>query len=250
MMTAVKSALRAHRIELPSWAFGNTGTRFKVFAQPGVPRTPQEKIDDAAQVHAFTGVAPSVAVHIPWDKVDDYAALAALRARARGGDRDRQRERVPGRRLPAGQRGQPRPAGARQGGGAPDRVHRHHGRHRVAGPEAVVRRRHQLSGPGRHPGPPGPAGRCARAVYERLGPRPADAAGVQAVRAVVLHHRRARLGHLAAALPRARASRRPWWWTPATTRPAPTSSSSSPCCCAPGGWAGSTSTAASTPTTT
>src|SRR6478672_4481511 len=82
-VTAVKSALRAHRIELPSWAFGNTGTRFKVFAQPGVPRTPQEKIDDAAQVHAFTGVAPSVAVHIPWDKVGDYAELAAY-ARDRG----------------------------------------------------------------------------------------------------------------------------------------------------------------------
>jgi L-rhamnose isomerase/sugar isomerase len=77
-LTAVKNALRAHRIELPSWAFGNTGTRFKVFPQPGVPRTPQEKIEDAAQVHAFTGVAPSVAVHIPWDKVDDYAALGAF----------------------------------------------------------------------------------------------------------------------------------------------------------------------------
>ena len=56
-LTAVKTALRAQRIELPSWAFGNTGTRFKVFAQPGVPRTVQEKIDDAAQVHKFTGVA-------------------------------------------------------------------------------------------------------------------------------------------------------------------------------------------------
>jgi len=75
--TSAKSALRAQRIETPSWAFGNTGTRFKVFAQPGVPRTPQEKIDDAAQVHAFTGVAPSVAVHIPWDSVDDYGALAS-----------------------------------------------------------------------------------------------------------------------------------------------------------------------------
>ena len=75
-LTAVKTALRSQRIELPSWAFGNTGTRFKVFAQPGVPRTPQEKIDDAAQVHKFTGVAPTVAVHIPWDKVDDYAALS------------------------------------------------------------------------------------------------------------------------------------------------------------------------------
>jgi L-rhamnose isomerase / sugar isomerase len=76
-LTAVKTALREHRIEIPSWAFMNTGTRFKVFTQPGVPRTPQEKIDDAAQVHLYTGVAPSVAVHIPWDKVDDYAALAA-----------------------------------------------------------------------------------------------------------------------------------------------------------------------------
>src|SRR3984885_5337085 len=76
-LTTAKTALREHRIEIPSWAFMNTGTRFKVFAQPGVPRTPQEKIDDAAQVHLHTGVAPSVAVHIPWDRVDDYAALAA-----------------------------------------------------------------------------------------------------------------------------------------------------------------------------
>jgi L-rhamnose isomerase/sugar isomerase len=81
-LTAVKSALRDQRIELPSWAFGNTGTRFKVFAQPGVPRTPQEKVLDAAQVHQFTGVAPSVAVHIPWDKVDDYAALSRHAAQA------------------------------------------------------------------------------------------------------------------------------------------------------------------------
>jgi L-rhamnose isomerase/sugar isomerase len=79
-VTAVKSALRGQEIELPSWAFGNTGTRFKVFAQAGVPRTPQEKIADAAQVHAVTGVAPRVAVHIPWDKVDDYGALARYAA--------------------------------------------------------------------------------------------------------------------------------------------------------------------------
>jgi L-rhamnose isomerase/sugar isomerase len=79
-LTATATALRAHRIELPSWAFGNTGTRFKVFTQPGVPRTPQEKVQDAAQVHLFTGVAPSVAVHIPWDKVDDYAELARFAA--------------------------------------------------------------------------------------------------------------------------------------------------------------------------
>jgi L-rhamnose isomerase / sugar isomerase len=75
-LTAVKAALTEQEIELPSWAFGNTGTRFKVFGQPGVPRTPWEKAEDAAQVHRFTGVAPSMAVHIPWDKVDDYQDLA------------------------------------------------------------------------------------------------------------------------------------------------------------------------------
>jgi len=75
-MTGVKRHLRDQRIELPSWAFGNSGTRFKVFAQSGVPRDPYEKVADAAQVHAFTGVAPSVALHIPWDHVDDYADLA------------------------------------------------------------------------------------------------------------------------------------------------------------------------------
>ncbi len=74
---AVKAVLRRQRIELPSWAFGNSGTRFKVFAQAGVPRDPFEKIADAAQVHHYTGVAPSVALHIPWDKVDDYADLTA-----------------------------------------------------------------------------------------------------------------------------------------------------------------------------
>lgn len=63
------------KIELPSWAFGNSGTRFKVFGTPGTPRTIHEKIADAATVHRFTGLAPSVALHIPWDRVDDFAAL-------------------------------------------------------------------------------------------------------------------------------------------------------------------------------
>jgi L-rhamnose isomerase/sugar isomerase len=62
-------------IELPSWAFGNSGTRFRVFGSAGTPRNPQEKIEDAAQVHKYSGIAPSVALHIPWDKVDDYAEL-------------------------------------------------------------------------------------------------------------------------------------------------------------------------------
>lgn len=69
--------LRDQEIELPSWAFGDSGTRFKVFHQSGVPRNPFEKIDDAAQVHRFTGITPSVALHIPWDSVDDFSTLAS-----------------------------------------------------------------------------------------------------------------------------------------------------------------------------
>ncbi|MGV9929447.1 L-rhamnose isomerase [Streptomyces olivaceoviridis] len=75
-LAAVKAALKTQAVETPSWAYGNSGTRFKVFPQAGVPRSPWEKLEDAAQVHAFTGVAPTVALHIPWDTVEDYAALA------------------------------------------------------------------------------------------------------------------------------------------------------------------------------
>jgi L-rhamnose isomerase/sugar isomerase len=74
---AVRAVLAAQRIELPSWAFGNSGTRFKVFAQQGVPRDPFEKIADAAAVQRFTGAVSKVSLHIPWDKVEDYAGLAA-----------------------------------------------------------------------------------------------------------------------------------------------------------------------------
>jgi len=72
---SIADQLTHQAIELPSWAFGNSGTRFKVFGTLGTPRTVQEKIADAAKVHEFTGLAPKVALHIPWDKVDDYAAL-------------------------------------------------------------------------------------------------------------------------------------------------------------------------------
>ena len=71
----VEERLRAQELETPSWGYGDTGTRFAVFPQKGVPRDPFEKLADAAQVHALTGVCPSVAVHIPWDRVDDYAEL-------------------------------------------------------------------------------------------------------------------------------------------------------------------------------
>ncbi len=73
-------AMNGLNIEIPSWGFVNTGTRFRVFPQPGVPRTVFEKIDDAATVNRYTGIAGSVSLHIPWDAVDDYAALAAYAA--------------------------------------------------------------------------------------------------------------------------------------------------------------------------
>jgi len=71
----ILAALEKQSIELPSWAFGNSGTRFKVFSTPGTPRDPYEKIADAAQVHAHTGLAPTVALHIPWDLVDSFDDL-------------------------------------------------------------------------------------------------------------------------------------------------------------------------------
>ena len=73
----ILTQLEGQGIELPSWAFGNSGTRFRVWTTEGTPRDPREKIADAAQVNKHTALAPSVALHIPWDKVDDYAALRA-----------------------------------------------------------------------------------------------------------------------------------------------------------------------------
>jgi L-rhamnose isomerase/sugar isomerase len=74
-LEGVEERLRAQRVETPSWGYGDTGTRFAVFPQPGVPRDPFEKIADAAEAHKHTGICPSVAIHIPWDKVDDYSEL-------------------------------------------------------------------------------------------------------------------------------------------------------------------------------
>lgn len=71
----VKSKLKSLKVETPSWGYGDSGTRFKVFKKTGVPRSPFEKFEDAAVVQKLTGICPSVAIHIPWDKVDDYAKL-------------------------------------------------------------------------------------------------------------------------------------------------------------------------------
>ncbi len=75
---AVLERLPQLRIETPSWGYGDSGTRFKTFAWPGAARDVWEKVDDAAEVHRLTGCAPSVAIHIPWDRVEDWGALRSF----------------------------------------------------------------------------------------------------------------------------------------------------------------------------
>src|ERR1700691_1308043 len=77
------NALETFRIELPSWGFANTGTRFGKFIQPAAATTTEEKFSDAGQVHLLTGVCPTVALHILWDfpdgvrSTDDITTLAS-----------------------------------------------------------------------------------------------------------------------------------------------------------------------------
>lgn len=68
---SVIEMLKKQHIETPSWGYANSGTRFKAFAWPGAATTTQQKLDDAAIVHKMTGIAPTVAIHIPWDKPED-----------------------------------------------------------------------------------------------------------------------------------------------------------------------------------
>ena len=148
-LTAVKNTLRSLRIETPSWAYGNSGTRFKVFAQPGAATRPVRKIADAATVNRFTGCVPTVALHIPWDRVDQLRGPRGVRRRAGHRpsapinantfqDEDYRlgsvcnpdpRDPAQGHRPPAGVRRDRRAVGSRH-------------------PDAVVRRRHELRRPG------------------------------------------------------------------------------------------------------
>ena len=193
--------LEGQAIEVPSWAYGNSGTRFKVFGSPGTPRTVQEKIADAAQVHRWTGLSPSVALHIPWDAVDDYAALQEY---AEG----------LGIRLGTVNSNTFQDDDYKLG----SLTHR----------DPVIRQKaidHNLAcidvmdatgsrdlkiwladgtnypGPGRPARPPGAPGRVPR--HDLLPDRRAPAArpGVQVLRAGVLPHRRSRLGHVAGPVP-------------------------------------------------
>src|SRR5579863_3878735 len=63
----VMKALDTFNVELPSWGFANTGTRFGKFIQPAAATTIEEKFSDAAQVHSVTGACPTLALHVQWD---------------------------------------------------------------------------------------------------------------------------------------------------------------------------------------
>ncbi len=80
----VVAALDAFRIELPSWGFANTGTRFGKFLQPAAAGTIEEKFADAALVHTLTGCCPTLALHVLWDfdaGLGSVGAVAALAER-------------------------------------------------------------------------------------------------------------------------------------------------------------------------
>jgi len=78
---SIVNAMEAFRIELPSWGFANTGTRFGKFLQPAAASTLEEKFSDAGQVHKWTGVCPTIALHVLWDLpqgVDDCREVQTL----------------------------------------------------------------------------------------------------------------------------------------------------------------------------
>ncbi len=159
LSSEARALLEHQTIEVPSWAYGNSGTRFKVFGSPGTPRNPYEKIADAAQVNRFTGHAPRVSLHIPWDKVDDYSDLAGY-ARDHGVTIGMINSNVfQDDDYKLGSLCNPDAGGAAEGGRPPPRVHRDHAGHRQPRTEDLAGRRAQLSRSGRPALAPGAAGR-------------------------------------------------------------------------------------------
>jgi len=75
-VAAAEARLKAQAVETPSWGYADSGTRFGAFRMAGAPRTVFEKFEDAAQAHRYTGIAPNVAVHIPWDAGADWHELS------------------------------------------------------------------------------------------------------------------------------------------------------------------------------
>ena len=230
----VADGLHDLSIELPSWAFGNSGTRFKVFAQQGVPRDPYEKIADAAQVHAFTGARAERRPAHPVGPRRRLRRPGQARRRPRRAHRHDQLQRLPGRRLHARLGHQPRPAHPPQGHRPPARVRRHHGRRPApatsscGSPTAPTTPARTTSSPARTgwprrwprstTGSATTSGSCSStSCSSRPSTRWTCPTGARPTPTASRSARRRRSSS-----------------TPATTRRARTSSSSSPCCCGPG----------------
>ena len=244
--------LEGQAIEVPSWAFGNSGTRFKVFGQPGHPahrRGEDRRRRAGAPVHRARADASRCtsrgtrSTTTPRSRAyaeDHGVALGTINSNTFQDDD-----------YKLGSADPPRPGGPRS------KAIDHH-LECIDIMDATGSRdlKIWLADGTNYPGQDDMRGRqdrLAEALADDLRParrRPAAGAGVQVLRAGVLPHRRPGLGHVVR--PRAPRSATGRWSasTPATTRPAPTSSSSSRSCCGSGSSARSTSTPASTPTTT
>ncbi len=74
----VFDALESFRVEIPSWGFANTGTRFGKFLQPAAAITIEDKFSDAGEVHRFTGVCPTIALHVLWDCPEGVSSAATI----------------------------------------------------------------------------------------------------------------------------------------------------------------------------
>src|SRR5258708_4023760 len=77
-MERIFRALDSFRIELPSWGFANTGTRFGKFLQPAAATSIEEKFSDASQVHRWTGVCPTLALHVLWDLPEGIESIGEV----------------------------------------------------------------------------------------------------------------------------------------------------------------------------
>ena len=142
----ITAELERQAIELPSWAFGNSGHAVQGVRPAGRASRPvREDRRRRRRCTGSPGSAPSVALHIPWDRVDDYDKLAGARRGPRRPARHHQHQHVPGRRLQARQPRPRRRAGAGQGDRPHARVRRHHGRHRQPRPQDLAARRHSTT---------------------------------------------------------------------------------------------------------
>ena len=244
--TAITSSLADLAIEVPSWAYGNSGTRFKVFGSPGTPRSAEEKVADAATVHKFTGLAPSVALHIPWDLVDDFGKLARYAEDLGVALGTINSNTFQDDDYKLGSLTHADPA-----------VRRKAVEHNLAcidvmnetgseRPEDLVGRRHELPRPGGHARPPGLAGRGPVRRSTRNWAMASGWCWSTSSSSRPLPHRRRRTGARRWSTSPRWATRRRSVSTPGITPPARTSSSSSPSCCDSGSSARSTSTAGST----